>query len=157
MARFDERLDNGIPTAEEDLMGAFFSDPVAATQYARLGVGVWMVRPSEQIPLNTVIKFVTDALPFPGVVADSEPKFPTMWTGLAGPESSIASQDVVVGGLSYGLDASKGTDDALLSYHPERKTISYRTRVQDVGAEPKHGMSSLHSLVFQSNTCDRCH
>jgi len=122
-------ISNGhtLPEANTKIMGTFIKDPVMMIQFASLGIPVWRVVPSTEVPLSTTVRRLVFPTEGSAVLDQANPPYPELYRGPPGPACSVAAQDLVIGGLSYGL----GTKRGLSSLHPlAQKGLS---RVESVG------------------------
>jgi len=117
-----------------ELMGSVTDDPLTAMKLFALGIPVWQIRPSVNLSLSTSIIKIVRPEATTVVMEQANPPFPILWKGPAGPACSLAAQDLVIGGLSFGLGTRRGLTSLVQS------GSEGRSRMLDVadGEEPVH-------------------
>lgn len=127
-----------IPVNDK-LMGAFTDDPIIVMKLARLGVPVWRICRSHDVPRNICIARICFVTPSQVVLEPAVPPLPVLYRGYAGGASAVAGSDIVPGGIQHGL----GTKTGLYSLHPEaRKQLS---RVEEVGESAMGSASPVYN------------
>jgi hypothetical protein len=112
-----------------NIMGAFVTDPLIVHAYWMLGIPVWFIRPSLHCDKFITILRVVKAKAFEGETREDTPCSPSLYEAIAGPVTCIAAQDIVPGGIMYGL----GIYDNL---HTLNRSANNVSRVQELGAPP---------------------
>jgi len=118
-----------IPEVHVGVMGAFTTDPIILDKLYQLGIRVFFIQPSRQVSRITTIRRVVESIPFSGVTEDHAIPYPSLYQGRASAATCIAAQDIVLGGITYGLQ----TQGNLRPYNPYLAGDAQLSQVQEVG------------------------
>ena len=136
------RGDDKIPPLKAKLMGGFTTDPVMLDKLYQLGIYVFFIRPSRQVIHQTTIRRVVEPIPYGGVTEEHSDPYPSLYQGLASAATCIAAQDIMLGGISYGLQTQEG----LKPYNLYLAGDVRLSRVQEVGGPSVWGKWLEYSL-----------
>ena len=123
------KKNNSPPEVQKTLMGGFTTDPITLDKLYQLGIRVFYIQPSSQVPRSTTIRKVVDPLSFDGVSDEHDEPYPSVYQGLASAATCIAVQDIVLGGITYGLH----TQGSLKPYNPRLSSQAKLSRIEEVG------------------------
>ena len=124
-----------------EYMGTIVTDRVMLRVFYALRIKVWYLGPSPNVPRTIAIVAVVHAESSTFSRKQADPPYPVLRVERAGPRTCVATQDLVVGGLAYGLDTNLDEGFNPQTLHPLAVKHTGLSRIEAVSSHLERGRS----------------